>query len=223
MNEPDVTLTDYCLAIECALFVFLLYQKARKAPLRFWFILFFASTGLAALVGGTVHGFFLDPGAVGYHILWQITLIAIGLTAMATWTIAARLWFTPPVARQVSVLAAVEFALYVGLVLVFTTNFSVAVLNYMPPAIFLLIVFSALYADMQTPQLLAGVIGVALTFMAAAVLAAGIALHPVYFNHNALYHAIQAFALLMIFRTAYWLAKEYPTRGGPYVDSSRIF
>jgi hypothetical protein len=208
MNEPDVTLTDYCLAIECALFAFLLYQKARKAPLRFWFILFFVSTGLAALVGGTLHGFFLDPGAIGYHILWQITLIAIGLTAMATWTIGARLWFTPPIARQVSVLAAVEFALYVALVLVFTTDFLVAVVNYVPAAIFLLIVFSGLYANLKTPQLLAGVIGVVLTFVAAAVQTAGVALHQVYFNHNALYHAIQAFALLMIFRAAYWLAKE---------------
>jgi len=31
-----------------------------------------------------------------------------------------------------------------------------------------------------------------------------VALHPVYFNHNALYHAVEAIALLCMFGAARW-------------------
>jgi hypothetical protein len=84
MTEPDVALTDYGLAIECALFSYLLYRRGGQQPLRGWFVLFFASTGLAAFTGGTVHGFFLDVETKGYAILWPLTLVAIGITALST-------------------------------------------------------------------------------------------------------------------------------------------
>jgi hypothetical protein len=45
-----------------------------------------------------------------------------------------------------------------------------------------------------------------LTLVAAAVQQARIALHPTYFNHNALYHLLQAIALFLIFRAAIFLA-----------------
>src|SRR5205823_6043329 len=44
-----------------------------------------------------------------------------------------------------------------------------------------------------------GVAGLGLIFIAAAAQQARIALHPRYFNHNALYHLIQALALWLLF------------------------
>jgi hypothetical protein len=41
-----------------------------------------------------------------------------------------------------------------------------------------------------------------LTFVAAAVQQARVALHPRYFDHNALYHLIQAAGLYLVFRGA---------------------
>jgi Family of unknown function (DUF6962) len=41
--------------------------------------------------------------------------------------------------------------------------------------------------------------GVVLSFVAAACQQLGIAVHPIYFDHNAVYHAIQALALALIF------------------------
>jgi hypothetical protein len=43
-----------------------------------------------------------------------------------------------------------------------------------------------------------------LTFVAAGVQQAGVALGSIHFNHNALYHVIQAVALFMIFWSARW-------------------
>jgi kynureninase len=41
--------------------------------------------------------------------------------------------------------------------------------------------------------------GLILTFVASAVQIGRVALHPVYFNHNALYHAVQAIALALLY------------------------
>jgi 4-amino-4-deoxy-L-arabinose transferase-like glycosyltransferase len=64
MLEPDVALTDYLLAAEAALFVWLLWRPRVATAVR-WPFAVFASTSVAALAGGTVHGFF-PPGASGW-------------------------------------------------------------------------------------------------------------------------------------------------------------
>ncbi|MGI8402023.1 MAG: tetratricopeptide repeat protein [Gemmatimonadaceae bacterium] len=49
LTEPAVTLTDYALAIECAVFVLLLMRRdASDQTVRFWFVVFFASIGAAS-------------------------------------------------------------------------------------------------------------------------------------------------------------------------------
>lgn len=205
ITEPDVTFTDYALAIECALFSYLLYRRGdREQPLRAWFALFFGSASVAALTGGTVHGFFLDIETVGYAILWPATLVAIGVTALSGWAIGARIQFSAGVARWIARAAVVECAGYAGVVLFITQTFWIAVVNYLPAAVFLFVVLAAAYRRVRQRQVLVGLAGLALTFVAAGVQQTGVALHPVYFNHNALYHLIQAVALFMIFWGARW-------------------
>ena len=79
MTEPDVTLTDYVLAVECAILAWCLNRvDGSNEALRKAFILFFAAIGFAAMTGGSVHGFFPDERTTGYAVLWSLTLIAIG-------------------------------------------------------------------------------------------------------------------------------------------------
>ena len=209
MTEPDVTLTDYGLAIECALFAFSLYLHGdRRAPTLPWFVLFFGSIGVATLTGGTVHGFFLDPETMGYRILWPLTLLAGGVAAIATWAIGARLWLSEKLARRIITLAIVEFVLYCATVLLYSQEFYITVANYLPPTLLLLMIFHKLHRHMRIRELRIGTIGLVLTFVAAGVQLGRIALHPIYFNHNAVYHVIQAVALFMIFWAARWLVKK---------------
>ncbi|MGH7408224.1 MAG: DUF6962 family protein [Candidatus Methylomirabilales bacterium] len=212
ITEPDVTLTDYGLAIECALFTYLLYRRGgRPQPLRTWFAVFFGSASVASLTGGTVHGFFLDVKTVGYAILWPATLVAIGVTALSTWAIGARIQFSAGVARGISIGAAVGFAGYCVVVLFVAQTFRIAVLNYLPAAIFLLGVLTIAYARVREREVLVGMGGLVLIFVAAGVQQGGVALHPVYFNHNALFHLIQAVALFMLF----WGARCFVGTGIP--------
>ncbi len=210
MTEPDVTLTDYALALECGLFAVLLWRReARWPPLRTWFVVFYGAIGAATLSGGTVHGFFLDPASTGNRILWPATLLAVGFAALAIWVLGAWILFSGRAARWISAAAALGFVAYAATVLFVSQAFWVAIVYYLPASTFLLVVFLVLYLRTSERRLLPGVAGIALTFVASAIQTLGIAIHPVYFNHNAFYHVVQAVALLLIFLTGRWLVSTF--------------
>jgi hypothetical protein len=201
MTEPDVTLTDYGIALECAIMAGLLYRRRRgRGDLRRPFVLFFASSALGALAGGTVHGFFLDDGSLAGATLWRAALLALGVTAFAAWSIGARLALTARTARIVEALAALELAAYAVIVIAFDQRFLVAIANYAPAVAFLAVSFLVAYRRHRSRPLLTGLAGLLLTAAAAVVQRQRIALHPTLFNHNALYHAIQMVAFVLIFQ-----------------------
>jgi len=203
MTESDVTLTDYAVALECALLTGLLYRSPpARRHLRRLFALFFVSVGLAALAGGTVHGFFLRDDSITGAVLWRIALIALGLTAFAVWSIGARLLFREGKARVIEAVAGAECVAYLVVVLAIDPRFWIAILNYAPAVVFLAISLSTLYRRQRQRPVLAGLIGLALAIVAAIVQQRQIVLHPVYFNHNALYHGIQMVSLFLIFLAA---------------------
>jgi hypothetical protein len=201
MTEPDVTLTDYGIALECAILAGLLYRRrAVQGDLRRLFVLFFASSALGALAGGTVHGFFLDDGSAAGAMLWRAALLALGVTAFAAWSIGARLALSSRTARIVQALAALNLAAYAVIVIAFDQRFLVAIANYAPAVAFLALSFFIAYRRDGGRPLVAGLAGLLLTAAAAVVQRRGIALHPTLFNHNALYHAIQMVAFVLIFQ-----------------------
>ena len=206
--EPDVALTDFGLALESGCFaVWLERRYAPDAPLRLGFIGFFAAVAVAAFLGGVTHGFLPDEQARLYRVVWLSTLIAIGAAALASWAIGARLIFGGKTADRVTAFAALLFAAYIAAVIFVSQSFAVAIVHYLPAAAFLLFAFAYAWRRRQSGLLAAGIAGVALTFVAAAVQQGRVGLHPRYFNHNALYHLVQAFALLLIFLAARGLLK----------------
>lgn len=204
MLEPDVTLTDYGLAIESALFSLSLYRRG-EGPHRIGFLLFFESLAVAALAGGTVHGFFPDEASLGYSVLWTTSLLALGVTATAAWMIGAHLLFTGSTVRWISTLAVLAGIIYGFAVLFITQDFLIALIGYLPATLFLLVCYPIAYRRERERTLMAGQVGLLLTLVAAAIQWERISLHPLYFNHNAFYHLIQAIALLLIFWSARWL------------------
>lgn len=200
--EPDVALTDYGLALECALFVWWVRRHGQpESALRFWFIVFFAALGAAALLGGSVHGFVGDSRSLIHALLWGGTLIAIGVAGLAGWGIGARLALSTAGSIVIRV-AAIALAGYIVVVLFVAHSFAVAVIYYLPAAAFLLAAFLTVYARQRARWSLIGAGGIALMFIAAAVQQLGIGLHPRYFNHNALYHVFQGIALALLYVAA---------------------
>ena len=211
LTEPAVTLTDYALAIECAVLVLLLMRRdASDRTLRFWFVVFFASAGCASLLGGTVHGFFPDVDGSGRQVLWQATLLAILVTSLAAWNIGAILLFSARSVAIVRGLAIAQLLVFSLVVLFVRREFFIAIVAYLPATLFLLIGLVAAYRSRPLPPLRWGITGLGLTFLAAAVQRLHIAVHPYYFDHNALYHVLQGAALWMIFLAARCLSSARP-------------
>jgi hypothetical protein len=210
MTEPDVTLTDYAIAVECAVFCALILRLATSdVRLRRWWAVLFASIGVGAFLGGTSHGFTVEPSPA-HRVLWLLTMLALGVTAMAMWMAGARALLREPARTWVSRAAIAQLIGYAIVVLFVDSRFIVAIATYLPAAVFLLVVVILMYRRTRNRPLALTITGLLLTFVAAGVQQAGIAVHPVYFNHNALYHVIQGVALFLIFVGARWMVTEAP-------------
>ena len=109
MTDPDVTLTDYGLALLCAWLVWRIWRGRGFGATQFWLILFFGAAGVAPLLGGTVHGFFDLEGTTGHDVLWPAMLITIGVAALAAWGLGARLILKDGAASSLIGVATVVF------------------------------------------------------------------------------------------------------------------
>jgi hypothetical protein len=199
MTEPDVALTDYLLALEATVFAVLVWRGDVSEHLRLPFTIFFGATAVAAAAGGTVHGFFATGSSMLGVALWRLTLVALGVTALAAWMIGARMLLPEEPAYRVQVLAGILVSVYTVVVAAFYDRFWIAIIHYLPPTLLMLAAFLVATFASGSPSAFAGLVGMVLTLVGAVVQQQKIALHPVYFNHNALYHAIQAVALWLIF------------------------
>ena len=207
MTEPDVALTDYALGIECAILAWLIGRNSTRHPdVRTWAVLFFVTIGLAAVLGGTVHGFFLDPRTIGALLLWPGALLAVGLTALTAWGLGATILLSPGAARWAVIAAACGFVAY-AFVIGARPTFAVAVGHYLPAAVFLLAVLLVAHRRRPEAPALVGAAGLALTLAAALLQQAGVGVHRVYFNHNALHHVLQGVALVLVFVGVRWLVQ----------------
>jgi len=203
MNEPDVTLTDFLLALECAVLVALLIgQPAADPYLKFWFVVFFAVTGVASAQGGMVHGYFSAESSRFGASLWTGTLLAIGLGSLACWVIGARLLWPDLDARLVLLAAVAEFAGYALVVIVLTRAFSIAIANYFPAVLFLAAGLWASYQSEPNLAVASGLGSLALMVVAGVGQVRRIGIHPRYFNHNALFHVLQGVALVLLYAAA---------------------
>lgn len=219
MMEPDVTLTDFALALECAVFCALATRWPAEDPRmrRSWVILF-GSVGIGSLFGGLVHGWFSGSTNWGYALLWAATLLFLGITSTAMWMIGSYVLLDEEKGTLVRRAAIALLTIYATVVLFVSQRFLVAIAMYLPATIFILVAFVLECRRSSDRFLLPAIIGLSLTFVAAAVQQLGIDIHPVYFNHNALYHAIQAVGLLLLFLGARVLTQ----RGGAPGESVSV-
>lgn len=200
MTEPDVTLTDYALAVLCLGFAWILRNQTTSARRHqaLWTI-FFASIAAASLAGGTVHGFFAAEHTAGYRVLWPLTLIFIGVTTAMGWILAGLLYSGMRGLRVWAVFAALMLSAYTGVVLFYSQEFSVAIFAYLPAMVALWIAALRAYVRTRAGYSLWLAAGIVLGFVAALLQYAGIALHREYFDHNSTYHVVKALGLWMLF------------------------
>jgi hypothetical protein len=200
LSEPDVTLTDYGLAVECAVFAAFLGQTPTgRKRLRTAGICFFLFLGLSAATGGTVHGFCAGLRTAECRLLWQLTLQSLGLVAFSAWVLGAGLLAPGRTGRWLEFVALPPVALYSAGVLFVTQEFWIVFTIYLPAALLLLAGFCRSFWRDGHQFSLVGASGSVLSLVSSLIQFMRIGVDPVYFNHNALAHVVQAVALALIF------------------------
>lgn len=150
----------------------------------------FLCLALAALAGGTYHGFpEFYPG-----LLWGAVEILAGLASFLM--VAATAKATGYFPRTIFGLAAAKLVLYLDWILEHDEFMGVVIDS--GSALLLVAVLHAVRRDAAWRWMVAGV---AVSVVAAVVQAARLAPHPS-FNHNDLYHVIQIAATYLLYRGA---------------------
>ncbi len=202
MNETAVALTDYVLALECTGFAIALARGAAASLERALWLAFFGATACAALLGGTVHGFFPSETSRLGAALWTATMLAIGVTGWSTLALAARLSLEERLARLVIRVGLVELAGYAVAVLAVTQAYWLALAQYAPFGALWLAVLAREYARRRDRATLLGLVGLSLSFVAAAIQFFRLALTAIRLDHNSLYHLVQMVGLALLFAFA---------------------
>lgn len=199
MTEIDVTLTDYALSIECALFSVLIFCSPVIGRPRANSIFFFLSLAIAAASGGTVHGYFASERSTGHKVLWRFTIAMIGVSALFALRIGAAMLIPTGGAGYLNTLGGLLLFLYLSVALFFWQDYRLAVIGYLPSVLWLGAAFLVEFHRHGSPAMLAGCFGIGTMMIAAVVQQLRLAVSHRYFDHNALYHVLQAAGLWMVF------------------------
>lgn len=198
ITEPATLVTDYLLAAFAAVLSWKL--RSGGAPQRWW-AAGLAATAAAGLSGGTVHGFVRVLPAAVTSLLWLLTLellvlsgLAVALATLAATPMATR------VRRSVTGLVVLAFLAYAAWVPA-RPFFAVAIVAYGLSLVGVAVVEGNRWWRQRAPASAWLLAGVAVSVAAAVVQQSGWAPHRS-FNHNDLFHVIQAGALWLLYRGA---------------------
>lgn len=201
IHEADVALTDAALAALGGAFALRLARRVPSSPVRRYGQSMLAGLAAAALLGAVFHAFFpLKTATIAGRFLWAGVATTIALTAAAMLLLAAHLLRPGPVpnARRTAVLA------YVVMFVVYATSgdqsYGRIVLFYAPVLAALVVASVRTAVRLRARAWWVTVAGLVLSVAAAGVQQARVVVHPQWFDHNALYHVVQAVALVLIWR-----------------------
>ena len=196
MQQHAVVLSDLFLSIFCFVFAWKLWAKpAERRQLNWNFFGLFSAIGVASFMGGVFHGYLEDGSTDLSKFVWIGTLICVGVSAYNLWLIDLYLVVGDGLFSKGRRVFRILFVVYLVLVIFVVQKFWVAILAYMPPAMTLFMILSVRTMRERNRYLVFGLVGLALTFLAGYIQHFRIGMHPVYMNHNTLYHLVQILGL----------------------------
>jgi hypothetical protein len=197
--EPTTTLTDYMLAALGFVCAARLLPSARGAGRRSvaWWAGALGAMGLAALLGGTLHGFGPRMGAGGRAGLWLATYYSIGVANFALLAGAACAALEGAARHGLMALLVLRLIAYAALLTRFR-DFRYVVYDYaLTLGLLLALSFARPLRSGASRWIRAGV---AVCFVGALIQRSGLALHT-HFNHNDLFHVVQMLGAWLFYRS----------------------
>jgi hypothetical protein len=199
IHDPDVVFTDLGLALLGGYFGWRLWTASPGALSKAGAVLM-AGLASAAFWGAIFHAFFPDDTTtVSGFIAWLPVAVSILVAALAMLELALRLLVPRlPAAARRAILAAYA-AGFVGVVLLVDESFTSIVRFYVPALILFLVGSSRQAIQARSGGWSSIAAGLLLSVGAALLQQAQVAIHPDYFDHNAVYHVLQGIALVFLY------------------------
>jgi uncharacterized protein DUF6962 len=199
IHDPDVVFTDLGLAILGAWFAWRLASAPRSGPLGKVPALLMAGLASAAFWGAVFHAFFPeDTATLPGFIAWIPVTLSIVVAAATLFELGLRV-LARALRQQIRrwLLAAYAGA-FAAMVLLVDESFTTIVRFYVP-ALLLFLAAATVRALRSSGGWSLIALGLTLSAVAALLQQLEVALHPIYFDHNAVYHLVQAAALVLLY------------------------
>lgn len=200
--EPVTMLTDYLVAGQCLYYCWrLLSSQQRQAQISraMWALAFFF-IAVAALSGGSNHGFanLLTPDQMFWS--WKISIFSIGVASFFILAGTAKASLVKKSFAIFMLLVSAKLCFY--LYWMWSHNEFIYVISDYAPTL-LVVMAMQLYAGRRLSVASSKYIvwGVIVSFAAAGLQMAGLDLHR-HFNHNDIYHVVQMFGFYLFYRGA---------------------
>ena len=209
IHEPATLLTDYLLALLAGWLAWRLPQQGRTGPAAAqWLSRALGLTALSALVGGSYHGFAPNISPTLAGLWWIATLLLINLLSA---TLALSLMHELVSAGRPRPWPGVilfKFTAFAGAAIAHP-HFVVAIIDYG----LTLLAWAAAAVVLRRSWSSRMLAGIGLSVVAALIQQLGWAPSR-HFNHNDLYHVVQALALI-----CFYSAGRKFTAGAPFTSS----
>jgi hypothetical protein len=200
IHDPDVVFTDLGLAILAAWLGWRLWARTGPGTLQRAGVVLLGGLASAAFWGAIFHAFFpADTTTLPGFIAWipvALSILVVGATLLE---LSLRL-LAPRLAPSVrGALVSIYAAGFAAVVLLVDESFASIVRFYVPPLLLFLI--AAVRQAIRGASTAWTLIALAFTVSAGAALLqqAEVSIHPVYFDHNAVYHVVQAVAVVLLY------------------------
>lgn len=202
--ERAAAWTDLALGVEAATFAILVARDrhARDSAINAPLVAFFGATAAASVAGAALHGLTTDEADPRRRALWRLALGSIGVASLSSWFLGARLALSRGASRTVTRTATIAHVPYFAAVLSGDRPFAVAIASYVPGALFLGGSLASRLRDRQHRRPAATALMALLITVAAAGVQVGRIGLTRRFDHNALYHTLQAIGIAIFYRAA---------------------
>lgn len=200
IHDPDVVLTDVGLAILGAYLARRLWTMPGGKTLARAGALLMGALASAALWGAIFHAFFpAGTTTLSGSLAWSPVVLSIVLAAAVMLELALRILLPQLSLGTRRYIVMTYTASFAAVALLLDRSFTSIVYFYVPVLLLLLFVAWQQAIRSRSAGWTLVATGLLMSAGAAVLQQARVAIHPVYFDHNALYHVVQAVALVVLY------------------------
>jgi uncharacterized protein DUF6962 len=200
LNDPDVVLTDVGLAALGAYLGWRLWRASGGVMLRRAGAVLMAALASAALWGAVFHGFFPAGTATpAGRLAWMPVSLSIVLASATMLNLALRILTRSLSARLRHYVVLAYAGSFAGIVILVDDSYTSIVYFYLPALCLLLVAAGRQLIRQRGGGWTLVTSGLLVSAGAAVLQQLRVSIHPVYFDHNALYHVVQGIALVLLY------------------------